>query len=164
MRRVGIVLLVPLLAAAGSPEYRFHRAIEAAPGWVDLEIAVAQERFIKPVVLEASPDRTTWSEIAKTSIFATGSGPATTRIRFAPNDRRYFRLHLDDRNGTSIRPTGVTLGRAPDRRERPMLATELRPGADGGDDAFSTYTVGLPSANLPVTRVHIDTSDAAFAR
>src|SRR5882724_4354967 len=38
MRRLGIVLLVPLLAAAGPSEYRFHRAIEAAPGWVELEI------------------------------------------------------------------------------------------------------------------------------
>src|SRR5882724_9868443 len=38
MRRIGIAVLVPLLVAPGSPEYRFHRAIEAAPGWAAIEI------------------------------------------------------------------------------------------------------------------------------
>jgi hypothetical protein len=135
------------------------------PGLIDnLDIEVAETRFIKPLVLEASSNRATWSEIAKSSIFATGSGPAMTRVRFAPNDRRYFRLRLDDKNGAPIRPTGVTLGRAPDAREHPMMmATDVRPGADD-DVALSTYAVGLPNANLPVTEVRIEPSDAAFVR
>src|SRR5258706_658151 len=144
MRRLWIIALSPLLAAPGSTEYHFHRAIEAAPGWADLaiptdvleatrpglpdlrirsdrgeeipyadarslptsvtklpvadvemvpskettalvdrgdrpgftdnlDIEVAETRFIKPVVLDASSDRATWSEIARSSIFATGS-------------------------------------------------------------------------------------------
>jgi hypothetical protein len=69
-------------------------------------IDVAAPAFLKPVVLEASDDRATWKEFARGSIFATGGARMTT-LRFAPNDRRYWRVRLDDRNGSPVVPRSL---------------------------------------------------------
>jgi len=225
--------LVPLLVGMGAPEFRFHRAIEAAEGWTELEIPddvletsrpglpdlrirsgagddipyadvgrlpfsaaklplvdvevtpgkettavvdrgahpgwanaaevdVTETDFIKPVKLEASSDRAAWAEIAECSIFATRAGAAMTKIRFAPNDRRFWRFRFDDKNGSPIHPTGVILTQA-EHRERPERGVEFKTESDA-DVSVSTYAIMLESANLPIVEVTIDAAEAAFSR
>jgi hypothetical protein len=234
MKPVWLALLAPLVVAAGTPEFRFHRPIEAAKGWTELElpadvleaarpgladvrirsqkgddvpyveqasvatgatklalvdvgttpgrettglvdrgqrpgwtdeaeIDVTENEFIKPVTVEASNDRSAWSEIAKSSIFATGSGASMRKVRFAPSDRRYLRFRFDDRNGAPIHATHVALHQSAERRERRSEPVEFKPESDA-DVSVSTYAVALASANLPVVEVRVDASDAAFSR
>jgi hypothetical protein len=234
LKRVWIFGFVPLLVAAGAPEFRFHRPIEAPKGWTELEVpadvleaarpgladvrirsergddvpyvertgvsaiehklglvdvesapnrettaivdrgdrpgwadavelGVTEAEFIKPVTLEASADRKGWSEIAKSSIFATSAGASVKRIRFAPSDRRYLRLRFDDRNSPPIHATEAALHQSAERRDVRLVPVPFKSDPDA-DVSVSTYAVELASANLPVVEARIDASDGAFSR
>jgi hypothetical protein len=82
-----------------------------ASGAFELEVA-GSDPFLKPVIVEASDDRSTWREVARGSVFRTDH-VAMTALRFAPNDRRYWRLRLDDRNGPAVRPEAVVIEETP---------------------------------------------------
>jgi len=136
----------------------------AGAGWADAaELEVPELEFIKPVTLEASSDRSTWSEIARGSIFATASGTRMTRLHFARNDRRYWRFRFDDKNGAPVRATHVAVGQSTEERVRRTLPVSLKEQADA-DFSVSTYAIAMPSANLPVIEIGIHASDAAFVR
>ena len=136
----------------------------ASPPLADtVELEVEGTDFIKPAVIEASPDRAAWSEIARGSIFATGSGARMTTLHFAPNDRRYLRFRFDDTNGPPIRPSYAVIGaRASDSEER-MIALELHSEPDATISA-ATYSTSLPSANLPLRALRLHATDAAYVR
>lgn len=134
------------------------------PGWADaVELDVPEAEFIKPVTLEGSSDRATWSEIARGSIFATASGTRMTGLRFAPNDRRYWRFRFDDKNGAPVPATHIAVGQSREARVRRTLPVTLKEEADA-DFSVSTYAIALPTANLPVVEIRIHASDAAFVR
>ncbi len=125
--------------------------------------------FLKPVVVEASDDAKDWKEIARGSIFATGpsADARMTTLRFAPNDRRYWRLRLDDRNGAPVTPRAVLGGdvapRAPAPRLVPVDVTRA-PAESNDASGTSTYALTLPSSNLTVTALDLETTDAVFSR
>jgi hypothetical protein len=124
---------------------------------VDLEIAEAE--FLKPVVLEASADRASFREIARGSVFA-ARGARSTTLRFPPNDRRYWRLRFDDRNGDPIHPTAARVdpaGTPPTSREIPLTWSLTR-------DEPAVLAARLPAANLGVTAVRVSVADPAFER
>lgn len=234
-RSAGALLLVlPFLLAADVPGHRFHRTIEGAAGWTELEIPddvldaacpglpdlrvlstageeipyamggalatppvkvplidfeqtdkettaladrgtsrplsdtveleVTEREFIKPITLEASPDRAAWRQIARGSIFATASGARMMRLHFAPNDRRYWRFRFDDRYGPPIKVSHILVGASPEREAPPRLAQlELKAESESNLSA-STYTTVLPSANLRLSALRVRATDAAFVR
>ncbi len=130
-----------------------------------LTLEIDASEFLKPLVVEASDDAHAWREIARGSIFATASSRGAvhvTTVRFAPNDRRYFRLRLDDRNGPPVAPRAVLTGVAADPTPpRQVPLTVIRTSSDDGE---STYTVDLPSPNLAVSSITLAPTDAAFVR
>jgi hypothetical protein len=134
------------------------------PGLADgMEIEVTESEFIKPVTIESSPDQATWVEIAHASIFATREGGATRKVRFPKNDRRYWRLRLDDRNGPPVHPLAVVVSRSGEPRTRDRVTLGAKAETDA-DLSFSTFAVALPSANLPAVELGLDVADPAFAR
>jgi hypothetical protein len=118
--------------------------------------------FLKPVVLESSDDGVAYRQIAKGSIFRT-EGAQNLAIGFAPSDRRYLRLRLDDRFGPPIRPVSAKAHPVQDRvpLERYPIAAEQT--TDTAVE-FDTYTVALPAANLMVASLDVETDEKAFAR
>jgi hypothetical protein len=159
-------LKIPLVDVERTPKVETTALADrgAAPGWADaIEIDVPDPEFIKPTTIEASLDRVTWAQIARGSIFATASGTRMTRLSFAPNDRRYWRLRFDDRNGAPIRATHVAVGQSGEKHDRRPLPMTLKEEADA-DLSVSTYAIALPHANLPVVEVRVRAEDAAFVR
>jgi hypothetical protein len=132
-----------------------------------IQLNIEGAEFLKPVIVESSDDRKRWSEIARASIFATRGPPPTemTRIAFAPNDRRYLRLRLDDRNGDPVAVQSVTGLPAAVRKAAPLREIRLAP-APAGDITpdFRTYVAELPAAHLAVHGLRIETTEPAFAR
>jgi hypothetical protein len=118
--------------------------------------------FLKPLVLEASEDRSDYREIARTSIFRT-PGAVMTSVRFAPNDRRYLRVRLDDRDSEPVRLVSAQLTpvAASGVAERALPVALEAADKAGPDDVF---TAELPSANLPATGLSLAAADAAFSR
>jgi hypothetical protein len=126
-----------------------------------VQIVVAGDDYLKPVVIEASDDRASWGEIARGSIFATDKARMST-LRFAPSDRRYFRLRLDDRFGPPLAPRAVmTTGSGDDGAQgrREVNVPAERVSESGGK---SVYALTLTSH--AVSRVRIAPSEAAFSR
>jgi hypothetical protein len=120
--------------------------------------------FLKPVVVEASADRSTWKAVARGSVFAAGEVRMTT-VRFpAASDRRYWRFRFDDRNGDPVSPDSVTFepwgGRAPAERTL-VLPTRLMAS---GAASVSAFSATLPAGNLPVSSLRISASDPAYSR
>ena len=130
-------------------------------GW--LSVDAPGTTFLKPIVVDASDDRATWKNIARSSIFAIDAVKMTT-VRFAPTDRRYLRISLDDRNGAPVRPEAIVLpsaaNRGPASREIRLSAALVTPGEPGR----STYVVTLPTRNLPLTALRVEAADPAFSR
>jgi hypothetical protein len=134
----------------------------AGEATIDLEAT----EFLKPVVIEASDFPHDWKEIARGSIFGTATGPwggRMTTLRFAPNDRRFWRLRFDDRNGAPVTPQTVfsdaVLPRAPALQ---TIALDLKlVVSEGGKTSFE---VTLPSENLPLTSIVLAPNDPAFVR
>jgi hypothetical protein len=129
-------------------------------------IEVDAAEFLKPAVVEASDDAHDWREIARGSIFAT-SGIAwaarMTTLRFAPNDRRYWRLRLDDRNGSPIAPRSVATEAVPPIAPIPRrVPLDVRRTASEGGK--TSYELTLPSANLTVGSLDFAPADAVFSR
>ncbi len=120
------------------------------------------EPFLKPVVLEASDDKQNFRVIATSSIFRVQSRTSTT-VRFAPNDRRYLRLRLDDRNSGVVRPVSVVLeSPGPDLPSPAAIPAELTPASNEG--GVDRYTLELPSAHLPVLALRFTVDSPAFSR
>jgi hypothetical protein len=129
-----------------------------------LELLVDETDFIKPVAIDASNDRLTWRSIGRGSIFATRSGVRLLRVQFAPSDHRYWRVVLDDRNGSALKVSHVIVGATASREEpRRTLPIELKAEPDISPSA-STWSAVLPHRNLRLTALSIGASDAAFAR
>jgi hypothetical protein len=121
---------------------------------------IGADEFLKPVLLEASEDGSEFREVVHGSVFAKGDVRSTT-LRFAPNDRRYWRFRFDDRNSDPVRLTGVRVTAA----GMPQPAREIPlPFVSATQDASSALTASLPAANLSVAAIRISVDDAAFAR
>lgn len=133
------------------------------PGWADrIELEIAGGSLLKPVTIEASEDRNNWAQIARGSVFRAGAASSFS-LHFAPNDRRWWRVRLDDRNSAAVRLEAVTL-REPSRRAAPReLALELRRDPGEGQEA-TTWMATLPAANLSASAVRIEAGDAAYHR
>jgi hypothetical protein len=232
-RSFALLLLLPLLLAMDASGYRFHRKIEGAGGFTEVEIPddvldaarpglpdlrivsetgeevpysvggplspapvrlalfdveqndhettaladrganppradaadleVGATEFIKPVTLEVSDDRLAWSAIARGAIFATPTGARMTRLHFAPNDRRYWRLRLDDRQGPPLLIAHVVVALSA-ARETPPRIVGLALTKEPDTSSASTYSAILPSKNLPLRALRLRATDAAFVR
>jgi hypothetical protein len=123
-----------------------------------LEIADAE--FLKPVVLESSEDGLSFREVVHGSVFATGEVRATT-LRFAPNDRRFWRFRFDDRNGDPIRPVAVHIEVA--SQALPTREISL-PFSTTSQDYTTTVVASLPAANLAVGAMAFSIAEPAFER
>jgi len=113
--------------------------------------------WLKPVTLEASDDRTAWAVIARGSVFATRSARSTT-IRFPANDRRWWRIRFDDRNGDPVVPRSVRVESddpTEPRREIPLSVSAA------GD---SRPTAILPASNLGVRTLRIEGGAPTYSR
>ena len=151
-----------LESVAGSHTFAlFDRG--ADPGWADrMELEIAGASFLKPVTVEASDDRSTWAQIARGSVFRTGA-VSSLSVHFAPNDRRWWRVKLDDRNSSAVRFEAVNV-REPSRRQASReLALELRKDPGEGLEA-TTWIATLPAANLAADAVRLEAEDAAYHR
>jgi hypothetical protein len=165
-RRVAVPTRIPLVDVE-SMARRETAAIAdrgASPRPVSwLSVEMPKGVFLKPVVVEVSDDRSAWREIAQGSIFATDAVTMTT-MRFAPTDRRYIRLVLDDRDSSPIQPEGIVVpsneAPASPPREIPLSATPT----PGNEPGLSTYTVTLPARNLPLSALRIGAANPVFSR
>jgi hypothetical protein len=86
-----------------------------------------------------------------------------TTVRFSPNDRRLWRIRLDDRNGPpvvprSIRTRPVVPGSPPHRE------VHLEARRTSNENGESTFAVTLPAANLQVSQLRLEAADPAFSR
>jgi hypothetical protein len=134
----------------------------AAPLADALTLDVAGDDFLKPIVVEASDGSGDWKEIARGSIFATASHRMTT-VGFAPNDRRLWRIRLDNRNGPPVVPRSIrTAALAPGGS--PPREVHLEATRSSSEHGESTYAVLLPSANLAVSTLRLEVADPAFSR
>jgi hypothetical protein len=167
-------------ALGGVPEEWITRDVESSPerettAIVDrgahptladeATIEVDAADFLKPIVVLASEDGRDWKEIARGSIFATTgrAGARMTTVRFAPSDRRYWQLRLDDRNGPPVVPRGVLTGSIASDGPAPReIALDVKRIPGEGDG--STYEVTLPSANLAVASLRLAPEGATFER
>ena len=125
-----------------------------------VELEVVETEFLKPVVLEASPDGRDYREIARGSLFAAG-GVRSTTLRFPANDRRFWRFRFDDRNGPPVRAASARIepaGAALPPREVGVSVY----GMDAGPPQI--LSARLPAANLGVSVLRLRISDAAFER
>jgi hypothetical protein len=118
--------------------------------------------FLKPIIVEDSSDRVSFRRVAEVSIFRV-PGAAMTEVRFAPNDRRYLRVRLDDRASEPRRPLSAVLHPValvkPKERVIPVLFE-----ADASDDSVSRFTLRVPHENLPATALVFDIAEPVFAR
>lgn len=132
----------------------------ALAGSVALEID--GEDFLKPVTVESSDDGASWKAFAKGSVFATRLARSTA-LRFAPNDRRWWRFRFDDRNADPITPRAAVVRAADpavELREVPLALTAREPGH--GDSPFVTAL--LPATNLGVVALRIEGAGPAYVR
>ncbi len=121
------------------------------------------EPYLKPVVLEDSADKLSFRRIGEASIFRT-PGATMTELRFAPNDRRYLRVRLDDRASEARRPVSAVLHPvAPVPVPERALPVTLAPAASG-DDRTDRYTLELAHRNLTTVALELDVPDPVFAR
>jgi hypothetical protein len=139
------------------------RGPNAAPcNELALEVSGA-EPFLKPLVLEASADGQRFATVTHGSIFRLAPGAEMPRLRFAPSDRQFFRIRLDDTNSAAVQPVAARClsasGPATPLREV-TVALERTPG----NDAVDRFSLALPSRNLPVTSLRLDVNGLAFAR
>lgn len=162
---------------SGAPVRHAFRDVERSPGrettaLVDrgrrpplarsATLTIDGSEWLKPVTLESSDDRTTWSVFAKGSVFSTRAAYSTT-IRFAGNDRRWWRFRFDDRNGDPVTPREIWVAASESVEEPPREITlpVSPPAAEGGYP-----TVTLPAANAGVTALRVDGGGdgAAYSR
>lgn len=128
-----------------------------------LEIQVADgPGFLKRVVLEGSDDRVTYATLARGSIFRTGEA-SNLMLGFAPTDKRYLRLRIDDRINAPITPVTATLQQD---GERPALdELGIKPVMISGSTSdVDTYALELPASNLLLASLGVEVSDPAFFR
>ncbi len=135
------------------------------PGLADaITFEIAGRDFLKPVVIEASEDRVAWANVARGSVFAAGDVRMLT-LQLPPNDRRYLRFRLDDRNGEPVRPDAVVVagrsGAADGARAERDLSLGTLPADSAGQ---SMYSAVLPAANLDVTALRFQAQAPAFSR
>jgi hypothetical protein len=136
---------------------------ENPPACSAIQVNIAgTDSFLKPVLLEASDERRQFHTIAKGSIFRTASG-AMSRLRFAPNDRRYFRLRLDDRQSPAVTPLSAELEGPAVVAPRQVLEFPPRLLATS-DESADTYAVQLPFSHLDVESLGAEVGDGAFSR
>jgi hypothetical protein len=133
---------------------------------VTLEIG-GEADFLKPVAIEVSDDRAHWKELARGSVFA-ASQPVRvrmTRISFPPNDRRYLRLRLNDKNGAAVDLTSVSgHGASTGARDAAhAIRVAAAPAAEATPGA-STYAIELPAAHLGIVGLRLESTSPAFAR
>lgn len=133
------------------------------PGWADrMDLELSGANFLKPVTVESSEDRSSWAQMTRGSVFRTAAASSLS-MRFAANDRRWWRVTLDDRNGPAVRLEAVTV-HEPSRRGTPReLPLELRKDPAEGLDA-TTWMATLPAANLGASAVRIEATDPAYHR
>lgn len=129
---------------------------------VSLEIAGTQP-FLKPVVIEASDQREGFREIARGSILRSGDA-ASVRIRFAPNDRRFLRIRLDDQLSEPIAPEAAVFEQGSLERRDAAAINAPCERRTAESDSSSLYAVRLPNANLPATSIEFLTKDLVFQR
>jgi hypothetical protein len=137
---------------------------ESPPTCTELELEIAgSEPFLKPVSVEASADARSFALIAQGSIFRLSPDAKMPRVRFAPSDRRYFRIRLDDRNGAPLHPVAARCLQhaAP---AAPLREVALRLEPSPRDDAIDRFSLVLPSANLPIAALRLSVNGLAFAR
>jgi hypothetical protein len=133
------------------------------PRWADrAELELEGNEFLKPAVLEASSDRASWAEVARGSVFRTGDTESLS-LRFPPNDRRWWRLRLDDRNGPAVSLSGLIEWQSPNPATLREIQLALRAEPDA-DSEWVSYAARLPAANLSVTAIRVAATDPAFAR
>ncbi len=124
---------------------------------------VEGDDFLKPVVIESSDDRLSWKQIARGSLFSTGSA-RWTAVRFAPNDRRYLRFRFDDRNGPPIKVSAVWVDAAGAAQiELRQLPLEISPSPQS-ESGFSRIEVRLPAGNLRLLCLRFEVADPAYSR
>ena len=123
-------------------------------------LEIADPEFLKPVVLESSEDGVNFREVVRSSVFAKGEVRATT-LRFAPNDRRFWRFRFDDRNGDPIRPLAVQV--EPAGQVLPMREISL-PFATTSQNQVTTVVASLPAANLAIGAMAFSIAEPAFER
>jgi hypothetical protein len=135
-----------------------------APLCSELALEVGgSEPFLKPLSVEASADGQNFATIARGSTFRLSPGVEPPRIRFAPNDRRFLRVRLDDKNSESVKPIAARcFPAAPPTAPLRDVALEL--GRTPGNDSVDRFSLTLPSANLPLTSVRLSVEGLAFAR
>jgi hypothetical protein len=121
--------------------------------------------WLKPVTVESSDDRASWSVFAKASVFATRSSRSTT-IRFPGNDRRWWRFRFDDRNGDPITPreARVSSVSSVDAAENTQDLRELVLPLSPADGSAAGPTATLPSVNSGVTALRIESDAPAYSR
>jgi len=133
----------------------------AACDSLDLLLA-GEAAFLKPVVLESSQDGVVFRRIAQGSVFRTASASQLT-IGFAPNDRRFLRLRLDDHSSAPVQPVSATVHLA--RSDVPLHSYPVVPKPLTASGAgIDVYSLELPSANLDLVSIGIATDEKAFAR
>jgi hypothetical protein len=120
--------------------------------------------WLKPVTIESSDDRASWSVFAKASVFATRSSRSTT-IRFPGNDRRWWRFRFDDRNGDPVVPREARVSSVSDAAESAEALRELvLPLSPPTDGSAAGPTATLPSVNSGVTSLRIEGDAPAYSR
>jgi hypothetical protein len=121
------------------------------------------EPFLKPLSLEASPDGERFATITRGSIFRLTPGAALPRLRFAPSDRRFLRIRLDDTNSAAVRPIAARCLQSV-TPEAPLREVALTLQRTPGNDTVDRFSLALPIANLPITSVRLIVNGLAFAR
>lgn len=124
-------------------------------------LEIDEEGYLKPVTVESSDDRVAWKTFAKGSVFSTRIARSTT-IRFAPNDRRWWRFRFDDRNGDAITPRAAWVRPSDERAAPPLreIALFLSPAPPAG----AVRVLTLPAANLGIVALRVEGNASAYSR
>jgi hypothetical protein len=119
--------------------------------------------YLKPIVLEDSTDRVSFRRIAEAAIFHTAAA-SMTELRFAPNDRRYLRVRLDDRASEPRKPVSAVLNPvAPKPLPERAVPIALVP-VSSGDASVDRFVLELPHRHLTSVALELDVPDPVFTR
>jgi len=120
--------------------------------------------FIKAITIEASPDGNTWRTLVRNQpFFRHATGVNRVFLDFESGGWRYFRCTIDDRRSTPVPITGVQFHES-EAMATPQIPVDLKISQQEDTPGESRWGLELPSQNLLLAGLALDTSDVLFQR
>jgi len=137
-------------------------------GTIDaIELDRVRAPFLKRFRLEASGDRSRWTELMAegTAFSLPAEQLAHTRIEFAPGGYRYVRVTWDDTNSARVAaPDVVTARRVTPSSSGPIVRAPITIAQRPSEPGRSRFRLTLPAARLPIVALELTVGGGHLSR